>query len=169
MKVVIEYLKTLNRKTILTIISSITIVLGVFLPFIQVNIKLSIMGMVTAQSATVDYWNNGNGDGKYLIMLAIASLIFVFVKWYKALWVTFGLSIGVITYSIINSINTATSIKKGPMGEMVDVMLKNTKVAVTPREGLVLLIIGLITLGIAAGIKNKNQTMNIETDNQISE
>jgi hypothetical protein len=52
---------------------------------------------------------------------------------------------------------------------MVDVMLKNTKVAVTPREGLVLLIIGLITLGIAAGIKNKNQSKIIETDNQISE
>jgi hypothetical protein len=146
-------LKTLNRKLLFTIISTFSIIIGVFLPLIQVNISITFMGIARAESVKIDYWNQGSGDGKFLILLALISLFIAFIERYKFLWATFGLSICVMIYSIINIASDSLTIKKSPIGNMFETIMQNTKISMYPREGAVLIVIGLILLGLAAGIK----------------
>lgn len=157
-----RFLRSLDRKTKLTIASSIAIILGVFLTFLKIDVRLGFIGVFSPQSATYNYWDGGNGDGKYLIILAIISVVMVFLKWRKLLWVIFGAYIGVVVYSIFDILDLASSIRKGPLGPMAEAIYKNTEISVTPREGLFSILLGLILLGIAVCTKHKAPLSDIE-------
>ena len=101
-----------NKLFLLTSASSVLIILGVFLPFIQMKVSVFFMGISNAQTVTVDYWRQGDGDGKYLLVVATVSLILAFLKKYKWLWGSAVLSVGVIVYSISNSLMDASSVAK---------------------------------------------------------
>lgn len=139
-----------NKLFLLTATSSLLIVLGVFLPFIQMKVSIVFMGIANAQKVVVDYWNHGNGDGKYLLMVAIVSLVLAFFQRYKWLWVSAVLNAGVIIYSIVDSMMSASSMSKGPYAEMAKTLMQNTKVSILPREGLFLLVAGLGLLVVVA-------------------
>lgn len=139
-----------NKLFLLTATSSLLIVLGVFLPFIQMKVSIVFMGIANAQKVVVDYWNHGNGDGKYLLMVAVISLVLVFFQRYKWLWVSAVLYAGVIIYSIVDSMVSASSMSKGPYAEMAKTLMQNTKVSILPREGLFLLVTGLGLLVVVA-------------------
>ncbi len=145
----------INKSFLLTITSSLLIVLGVFLPFIKLKINIVFMGISNAQEVVVDYWNHGDGDGKYLLMVACISLVFAFMQKYKWLWIPATIYTGVIIYSIVNSMMSASSMAKGPYAEMAKSLMQNIKVSIIPREGLFLLVAGLVLLWVVAvlGVK----------------
>jgi len=139
-----------NKLFLLTTTSSLLIVLGVFLPLIQMKVSVFFMGISNSQTATFDYWRHGEGDGKYLLMVAVVSLVLAFFQRYKWLWVSALLSVGVIVYSIVDSIVNASSMAKNPYAEMVKTLMQNAKVSILPREGLFLLVAGLGLLVVVA-------------------
>lgn len=157
-----QFLRSLDRKTKLTLASSTAIILGVFLTFLKIDVRLEFIGVFSPQSATYNYWNSGNGDGKYLILLAILSVILVLSKWKKSLWVTFITNIGIIIYSVFDIIDLASSIRKGPLGPMAEAIYKNTEISIIPREGLFFILLGLILLGIAVFTKPKTPLVHTE-------
>lgn len=140
----------INKLVVLTITSSLLIVLGVFLPFIQMKVSISFMGISNAQKVVLDYWNHGDGDGKYLLMVAFISLVLAFMQKYKWLWISVALNTGVIICSIVDSLMNASTMAKGPYAEMAKSVMQNTKVSIIPREGLFLLVAGLVLLVIVA-------------------
>lgn len=152
----------INKLFVLTSASSLFIVLGVFLPFIQMKVSIFFMGISNAQTVTVDYWRHGDGDGKYLLVVAAISLILAFLKKYKWLWGSAILSVGVIVYSISNSLMDASAVAKSPYAELAKSMMKNTKVSIIPREGLFLLVAGLVLMVVVAVIgMNKSKDKSI--------
>ena len=64
-------------RQLLGILGSTLLFLGVFIPIV----KLPIVG-------DLNYFANGRGDGVLVLGLAVASLIFVLLKWYRELWIT---------------------------------------------------------------------------------
>ena len=140
----------INKSFILTITSSLLIVLGVFLPFVKLKINIVFMGILNAQEVLVDCWNHGDGDGKYLLMVACISLVFAFMQKYKWLWIPAAICTGVIIYSIVDSLMNASSMAKGPYADMAKSMMQNTKISIIPREGLFLLVAGLGLLVVVA-------------------
>lgn len=151
-----------NKLFLLTTISSLLIVLGVFLPFIQMKISIVFMGIANAQKVVVDYWNHGNGDGKYLLMVAVVSLVLAFFQRYKWLWVSAVLNAGVIVYSIVDSMVSASAMSKGPYAEMAKTLMQNTKVSILPREGLFLLAAGLGLLVVVAFIAVRSRGAKLQ-------
>jgi hypothetical protein len=140
----------INKLFLLTSASSLLIVLGVFLPFIQIKISIFFMGISNSQNVTVDYWNHGDGDGKYLLLIAIVSVVLAFFKKYKWLWLSMALNSGVIIWSIVDSAMNASAVAKGPYAEMAKSLMKNTKMSIIPREGLFLLVVGLVLITVVA-------------------
>jgi hypothetical protein len=153
-----------NKLFLLTFTSSLLIVLGVFLPFIQMKVSIVFMGFANAQKVVVDYWNHGSGDGKYLLLVALVSLVLAFLKHYKWLWVSVGLNAGVIVYSIVDSMMSASSMAKSPYAEMAKSLMQNTKVSILPREGLFLLIAGLSLLVVVAVLAMRSPGENLQSE-----
>lgn len=147
-----------NKLFLLTATSSLLIVFGVFLPFIQMKVSIVFMGIANAQKVVVDYWNHGNGDGKYLLMVAVVSLVLAFFQRYKWLWVPVALNTGVIVYSIVDTISSASSMAKSPYAEMAKTLMQNTKISILPREGLFLLVTGLVLLVVVAFLGKKTNS-----------
>ena len=83
-------------------------------------------------------------------MVAVVSLALAFFQRYKWLWVSALLSVGVIVYSIVDSIVNASSMAKSPYAEMAKTLMQNAKVSILPREGLFLLVAGLGLLVVVA-------------------
>jgi len=113
------------------------------------------MGISNSQNVTIDYWNHGDGDGKYLLLIAMVSVVLAFFKKYKWLWLSMVLNSGVIIWSIVDSAMNASAVAKSPYAEMAKTMMQNTKVSILPREGLFLLVAGLGLLIMVAFLGRK--------------
>lgn len=70
---------------------SVVLFLGVFAPLVS----LPFVG-------SVNYFQNGQGDGVFLIALAVASLVLTIGKVYKGLWATGILALVVPIYTLIS-------------------------------------------------------------------
>ncbi len=146
--------RTIDLKQTLITISSLIMIIGVFLKLIQINIKMSFLGMSMDESVTTTYWQNGEGDGKFIIAVALLSLIIVFIRNYKLIWISFFSYMGILIYSLMNLVSDALSVGNNPMAKQ---MLKavNPDYSVYPREGGILILIGLVLIFLTAIIKNR--------------
>ena len=81
----------MSKKQILGLVGSIILILGVFMPLIS----MPIMG-------SLNYIQNGKGDGLFILLLAVVSLILVVLKKYKGLWFTGFGSLAIMAYTFIN-------------------------------------------------------------------
>ena len=81
----------LSEKQILGLIGSIILIFGVFAPLISIP----IMG-------SLNYIQNGEGDGVIILLLAAVSLILVALKKYKGLWFTGFGSLALLAFTFIN-------------------------------------------------------------------
>ncbi len=107
--------KTSQRKQWLGIIGSILLFIGVFTPIIN----LPIVG-------SINYFNNGRGDGVIVLVLAVIAIALTFGEKYGALWITGTLALAVILFTFINF--------QVRLSEMQDEM--ETKLAGNPFRGI---------------------------------
>ena len=80
-----------GRKQILGLAGSIVLFVGVFTPIVS----LPIVG-------SVNYFQNGHGDGVIVLILAAISLVLVLLKRFRWLWLTGLLSLGMMVFTFIN-------------------------------------------------------------------
>lgn len=83
--------RVLARKQMLGLIGSLILFVGVFTPIIS----LPIVG-------SMNYFQNGKGDGVIILALAICSLILTLTKRYRGLWFTGTGSLAVMIFTFIN-------------------------------------------------------------------
>ena len=81
----------MNTKQMLGLIGSIVLFIGVFTPIVSVPIL-----------GNMNYFQNGEDSGRFVLVLAVISLILVLAKKYKGLWFTGIGSLGIMLFSFRN-------------------------------------------------------------------
>ena len=80
----------MKTKQLLAVFGSILLFVGVFTPLIS----LPIVG-------SINYFQNGKGDGIVILVLAVVSLILALTSRYEGLWLTAGGSLAVLTFTFV--------------------------------------------------------------------
>jgi hypothetical protein len=136
-------------KMILGIAGSVILIIGVFLPIF----KIPMLG-------TINYFNNGNGDGTIVLILAVVSLVLIVTKRYRGLWATGVGSLGMLAYtyfSIQSKLSQGmaqmdSALANNPFGGMAKAMMDT---AIQWQVGLPVMSIGAGLLIAVAVINEK--------------
>lgn len=119
---------------------------GVFVPIVS----LPIVG-------SVNYFNNGKGDGTFLLGLSLISALLVVIKRYRGLLVTGGLSLLMLGYSFyaLNQrlAEVQTSMEKELAGNPFAGLAQAAMQSVQLQWGWAVLVIGAVLL-VVAGLMN---------------
>lgn len=138
---------TIDSGQVFGIIGSAILFIGVFMPIISVPVIGSL-----------NYFQNGHGDGTIILVLAIVSMVCVLIKKYRALWFT-GISIiGLLIFTFINlqlHLNEAktsieTELADNPFRGFADAAIQSVQL----QWGWALLILGAIFVITCAAIKD---------------
>jgi len=81
----------MGTKKLLGIIGSIVLFIGVFMPIVSVPIV-----------GNMNYFQNGKGDGTFVLILAWISFVLVLAEKFKGLWFTGLGSLGIMLFTFIN-------------------------------------------------------------------
>lgn len=143
----------MSKKQMLGLIGSIVLIIGVFTPIVS----LPIVG-------SMNYFNNGQGDGTIVLGLAIVSLIVVLFKKYKALWLTGFASLGMLLYTFMNfqgrmaeaRSEMQAQLEGNPFAGIGEMALQSVQI----QWGWVVLVIGAVLLLVAAGLREKEHVVN---------
>ncbi len=152
---------TMNIKQLLGILGSAILFIGVFLPILS----LPIVG-------NINYFRNGEGDGVFVLVLAVLSLILTITKNYKFLWATGGGSIGMMlfTYYTFYSemskqrASLETDLAGNPFKGLAEAMMQSVQV----QWGVAVMIIGAALILAAAIIKNDTQII-LQSSEKLSQ
>lgn len=147
----------MDRKT-LGFSGVICLALGVFTPVMS----LPFVG-------SINYLNNGKGDGVYILLLAIASLVLILTNKLKFLWVTALPSIILMLITIIGFQIKMESMKTemqarlsgNPFAGLANLAVQNVQL----QWGWVVLFTGAILLIVASAEKEKTKEVSIEEHN----
>lgn len=139
-----------DKKQIIGIIGSIILFVGVFMPIVSVP----IMG-------SINYFQNGKGDGIFIIGLALASLVLTLTKRYKWLWLTGMGSLGVMIYTYINfqakvsdlTSQMNTELADNPFKELATTAVQSVQI----QWGVAVLIVGAALLIVASIIPEESE------------
>jgi len=80
----------MESRQIIGLVGSAILFIGVFMPIVSIPI-----------TGSINYFQNGKGDGTIIIALAVISLVLVFGKKFKALAITGAGALGMLLYSFI--------------------------------------------------------------------
>lgn len=138
----------MNTKQVLGLIGSIILFIGVFTPIVSVP----IMG-------NMNYFQNGEGDGTIVLVLAVISLILVLAKKYKGLWFTGIGSLGVMLFTFINFQSEMSQAKAdmeselagNPFRGLADMAMQSVQL----QWGWALLIVGAALVIASAAMKEE--------------
>jgi len=138
-----------GTKQLLGLIGSAVLFVGVFAPIVSIP----IMG-------NMNYFQNGKGDGTFVLILAVISLILVLLKKFKGLWFTGLGSMAIMTFTFINFqmalANTRTQMETelagNPFRGIADMAMQSVQL----QWGWALLIIGAVLVIASAAIKDKS-------------
>lgn len=139
----------MNTKQILGLIGSIVLFIGVFTPIVSVP----IMG-------NMNYFQNGKGDGTFILILAVVSLVLVLSKKYKGLWVTGLGSLAVMAFTFVNFQMKISDMKSqmeselagNPFRGLADMAMQSVQL----QWGWALLIVGAGLIIASAAMKNES-------------
>lgn len=146
--------KTIDLKQMLILISSLLMIPGVLLTLIQINVKMSFFGMSMDKTVTTTYWQNGEGDGKYILIIAFLSVLILFFQNYKFVWVSVVAYFAVLIYSLVDLLSQGMKMKDdSAMAEMVKNI--NPDMSILPREGAILILLSLLILILSGILKNR--------------
>ena len=142
------YEKSMSTKQYLGLIASILLLIGVFVPIVSVPFV-----------GDMNYFQNGKGDGVFILILAIVSLISIFAKKYKALWLTGPGSLAILIFTFSNFQVRMADVKKqmeleladNPFRDLADIALQSVQL----QWGWALLIVGSVLLIVSAAMKDK--------------
>ena len=138
----------MNTKQLLGLFGSIVLIIGVFTPLVSVP----IMG-------NMNYFQNGEGDGTIVLILAVTSLILVLARKYKGLWFTGIGSLGIILSTFINFRLKISQAKEdirsefadNPFRGLADVALQSVQL----QWGWAFLIVGAVLVIASAAMKDE--------------
>ena len=140
----------MNTKQVLGIIGSITLSMGVFSPIVSIPFV-----------GNLNYFQNGRGDGVFVLILAIISLVLVLAKRYKGLWYTGSANFGILLFTFFHFQGKMSQVKADMETELAGNPfrgLANMAVqSVQLQWGWALLIIGTILIIASAAIKDDHQ------------
>ncbi len=139
----------INRKQVIGLIGSIILVFGVFSPILS----LPVIG-------SIDYFQNGEGDGIFILILAVISLIFLLHKKNKILLLT-GFGCFVILALTIVKVNMKISQAKADMDIELENNIFNVLTDLSLRSihfqwGILLILAGASLLIISSIIKQES-------------
>ena len=125
----------MNIKQLLGLIGSIVLFIGVFTPIVSVPII-----------GSMNYFQNGKGDGTLILILAVVSFVLVLTKKYKGLWFTGVGSLAVMAFTFINFQMKMSDMKSqmesklagNPFRGLVDMAMQSVQL----QWGWALLIVG---------------------------
>lgn len=106
---------SIEQKQIIGLIGSLILFVGVFAPIVS----MPILG-------SVNFFQNGKGNGVIILIIAFISLIFTLIKEYRALWFTGLGALAVMLFTFVNF--------RSKMGELEAQM--DTNMAGSPFRGL---------------------------------
>ena len=135
-------------KRVVGLAGCVILALGVFVPII----KLPIVG-------SMNYFNNGSGDGVFILGGAVVSLVLILANKYKALFVTSLASLGLLAYALFNFINQMAEIKTqmaeslagNPFAGLGDLAMQSVQL----EWGWIVLIVGAVLLMASAVLDSK--------------
>ena len=136
----------------LGVIGSLVLFVGVFTPIIS----LPIVG-------SMNYFQNGKGDGVIVLALAIASLILTLTKRYRGLWFTGIGSLAVMIFTFVNfqmrmsdaQAQIESQLSGNPFRGLTDIAMQSVQI----QWGWALLIVGAGLVIAAAAIKTPDYHM----------
>lgn len=145
-----------GREKQLGIIGSIVLSIGVFTPIVSVPIVGSL-----------NYFNNGRGDGAILLVLAVVSLALTFREEYKWLWVTGLSSVGLISVGFLGLLIQISEVKASmdrelegnPFRGLADAVIQSFQI----QWGWGILFIGAGLIIAAAVLKEPNIVEDTKT------
>ena len=140
--------KTGQRRQLFGVIGSILLFIGVFTPIIS----LPIIG-------SVNYFQNGKGDGVIVLIFSVISVGLTASKKYRGLWITGLGSLGVMIFTFVNfqirlsemKDEMETKLAGNPFRGIADVAMQSIQI----QWGWAVLIVGAVFL-IAAGVISDN-------------
>ena len=90
----------MNKKTLFIISGSELMVLGAFLPIVSIPIV-----------GSVNYFNNGQGDGVFIVLLAGVTAALAFIKNSKYAWIPAALAGVLIVFTVFNFISRISAVQ----------------------------------------------------------
>lgn len=150
----------MTRKSIIGVMGSIVLFIGVFTPILSVPVIGSL-----------NYFQNGKGDGVIILILAVLSLVFALRKNYKGMWITGFASLCVIGFTFMNIQMKMSEIKKqmdidlagNPFRGIADMALQSFQI----QWGFAILLIGAGVVLIAAAIKEPVFGESVRTSTHV--
>ncbi len=135
----------MEMRQVIGLAGSLILFLGVFAPIVS----LPIVG-------SMNYFQNGEGDGIILIAIAILSLGAVITKTYKGLWLTGLGALGLLAYTFIEfrsrmsevESQMETQLAGNPFRGLADMAVQSVQL----QWGWALLVVGAVLLLVAAGV-----------------
>jgi hypothetical protein len=135
-----------GTKQLLGLIGSAILFIGVFTPILSIP----IMG-------DINYFQNGEGDGTIILVLAVISFIVVLLKMFKVLWFTGLGSIAIMFFTFVNiqtnlantKIKMETELAGNPFRGLADMAMQSVQI----QWGWALLIVGAVLVIASAAIK----------------
>ncbi|MEF9956548.1 MAG: hypothetical protein RSA22_11555 [Acinetobacter sp.] len=129
----------ISKQQLVGFVGALVLLIAVFMPVISVPIL-----------GNINLINNGKGDGYIICGLAILSIILVFFKKIRLLWLTSGLSLIIVIYyfyKITSKISEtkaelAKHLKGNPFGGLAEAMMSSVQL----QFGWVFLFLGCIIL-----------------------
>lgn len=89
-----------SKRQLFGLIGAAVMALGVFMPL-----------MTGPFGMNVNYFSNGQGDGTFVLGLAVCSAVLVLFRRFTLLWVTGGLSFGVVAYAFFEIQSRISKVK----------------------------------------------------------
>lgn len=141
-------------KQTLGIIGSIVLFIGVFTPIISMPIVGSL-----------NYFQNGRGDGVVIAVLAVVSIILTLARRYRGLLVTGFLSLGLLAFTFINFQWRISEVRSqmekqmanNPFKGLGDLMFNSIQL----QWGWAVLLVGSVILIVAGAMKEKAVTSDL--------
>ena len=138
----------MNTKQMLGLVGSVVLFIGVFAPIVSVPIV-----------GNINYFQNGQGDGMIILVLAAISLILVLMERYKALWFPGSASLALMLFTLVNFQTKMSQFKADMELELADNPFRGlADMAISSVQlqwGWALLVVGAALVIISAALKNK--------------
>jgi len=140
----------LDVKQLVGLIGAVVLFVGTFAPIVSVPVVGSI-----------NYFQNGKGDGSIIIFLAVLSAILVLTRRYTGLWITSALTLRLLAFTYLTlqarlsvaQESVGIELADNPFKEFGNVMLQSIQI----QWGWALLVVGALLLVGAAALNSESK------------
>lgn len=139
----------MNTKQLLGLLGSIVLFIGVFAPIMNIPII-----------GSMNYFQNGKGDGTIVLVLAAISVVLVLAREFRGLWFTGVGSLGILLFTFINfqsrmsqaTADLESQLAGNPFRGLADLAMQSVQL----QWGWALLIVGAVLVIASAAMKDES-------------